>query len=117
MKISRKVVNNPINIAVIIERVNVASTFSPHVLPEKFPIIMSRDVLAMKGPLKLPLRVSRAGIINIRTRKLLNGNIKKVRTNPAKRSPKIEIISDGKVSLTIFPLVSRFCDILNQQFL
>ena len=96
----------PIKKAVIIERVYVARTFSIHDLFEKLPITRSRDVLAMKGPLKLPLRDNKAGIINNKTIKLSKGKIKSDKTIPARRSPTMETISDGKVSLTIFLLES-----------
>ena len=90
----------------MIESMYVAKTFSIQDLFEKFPITRSRDVLAMNGPLKLPLRDKRAGIINIKTIKLSKGRIKSDKTIPAKRSPTIETISDGKVSLTILLLES-----------
>lgn len=93
-------------IAVIIERVYVARTFSIQDLLEKLPITRSRDVLAMNGPLKLPLKDRRAGIINNKTRKLSKGRIKSDKTIPANRSPTIETTSDGKVSLIILPLES-----------
>ena len=94
-------------IAVIIAKINVANTFSIHDLLVKSPIIKSREVLAIKGPLKFPLNERRAGIININARKLSNGKIKTERIIPARISPIIDIVSDGKVSLTILPLVSR----------
>lgn len=94
-------------IAVIIAKTNVANTFSIHDRLVKTPIIKSREVLAIKGPLKFPLNERRAGIININARKLSNGKIKKERIIPARMSPIIDIASDGKVSLTILPLVSR----------
>ena len=103
---SKSTVNNPINIAVIIERVYVANTFSNRDLREKLPIMKSLDVLAMNGPLKLPLKDRRAGIISIKIRKLLKGRIKIESIKPAKISPIIDIISEGKVSLIIFPLES-----------
>lgn len=93
-------------IAVIIERKYAANAFSNQDLREKLPIMKSREVLAINGPLKLPLRDRRAGIIKIKAKKLLNGKIKTESTKPAKISPIIDIISDGKVSLIIFPLVS-----------
>ncbi len=98
----------PMKNAVIIESEYVARTFSNHDFLENAPIIKSRDVLAINGPLKLPLRDKRAGTINIKTRKLANRIIKSDRIIPARRSPTIETTSDGKVSLTILPLVS--CD-------
>jgi len=98
----------PIKKAVIIESEYVAKTFSNHDLLENAPITKSREVLAMNGPLKLPLKDKRAGTINIKTRKLAKRIIKSDRIIPAKRSPTIETISDGKVSLTILALVS--CD-------
>ena len=90
----------------MIESMYVAKTFSIQDLFEKSPITRSRDVLAMNGPLKLPLRDKRAGIINIKTIKLSKGRIKSDKTIPANRSPTIETISDGKVSLTILLLES-----------
>jgi hypothetical protein len=96
----------PIKNAVIIESKYVARTFSIQDLLENAPITKSREVLAMNGPLKLPLRDKRAGTINIKTRKLVNCIITSDRIIPAKISPMIDIISDGKVSLTICPLVS-----------
>lgn len=60
----------PIKNAVISERVYVARAFSSHDLRDNVPITKSREVLAIKGPLKLPLRDKRAGIINIKTKKL-----------------------------------------------
>ena len=103
---SKSTVNNPIKIAVIIDRTYVANTFSNQDLREKLPIIKSREVLAINGPLKLPLKDKRAGIIKIKTRKLLKGRIKIESIKPAKISPIIDIISEGKVSLIIFPLES-----------
>lgn len=94
-------------IAVIIAKINVANTFSIHDLLVKSPIIRSREVLAIKGPLKFPLNERRAGIINISARKLSNGKIKTERIIPARISPIMDTVSDGKVSLTILPLVSR----------
>ena len=102
----KSIVNNPIKNAVIIERIYVANTFSNQDLLEKLPIIKSREVLAINGPLKLPLKDKRAGIIRIKTGKLLKGRIKIESTMPAKISPIIDIISEGKVSLIIFPLES-----------
>ncbi|KKL95239.1 hypothetical protein LCGC14_1856600 [marine sediment metagenome] len=90
----------------IIERVYVANTFSNQDLREKLPIIKSREVLAINGPLKLPLKDRRAGIIKIKTKKLSKGKIKIESTKPAKISPIIDITSDGKVSLIIFSLES-----------
>jgi hypothetical protein len=98
----------PMKKAVIIESEYVARTFSNHDLLENAPITKSREVLAINGPLKLPLRDNRAGTIKIRTRKLAKCIIKSDRIIPAKRSPTIETISDGKVSLIILPLES--CD-------
>ena len=95
-----------IMIAVIIAKINVAKVFSIHDLLEKLPIIRSREVLAIKGPLRFPLKDRSAGIIKIRVMKLSKGMIKSDKTIPAKRSPIIETISDGKVSLIILPLVS-----------
>ncbi len=96
----------PIKKAVMIESEYVARTFSSQDLLENAPITKSREVLAIKGPLKLPLRDKRAGIINIKTIKLAKRIIKSERIIPAKISPMIETISDGKVSLTILPLES-----------
>ncbi|MBA7638264.1 hypothetical protein ES703_45917 [subsurface metagenome] len=50
---------------------------------------------------------NKASIIRISIRKLSKVTIKIERTIPAKISPTIETISDGKVSLTILPFVSR----------
>jgi len=97
----------PIANAVNNDKDNVAKTFSTHDFLLNSPIMKSLEVRAIKGPLKLPLRESKAGIIRINRRKLLNETIKRVRTIPAKISPTIETISDGNVSLTILPLVSR----------
>ena len=44
-------------------------------------------------------------MIRIKTIKLLKGNTNNNRTIPARISPIIEIISEGKVSLIIFPLI------------
>jgi hypothetical protein len=96
----------PMKIAVIIESVKVARTFSVKDLLEKFPITKSREVLAINGPLKFPLKDKSAGIINIKTRKLSNGKISKERIIPARISPIIETSSDGKVSLIILDLES-----------
>ncbi len=98
--------------AVIIESIIVANTFSAQDLLEKSPIIKSRVVLAMKGPLISPLRESNAGTINIKIRKLLKGRIKNERTIPARRAPIMEMISEGKISLMSLPLESCF-SILN----
>lgn len=102
-KISEK---NPIKKAVIMESVYVARIFSIQDLIEKFPITKSREVLAMNGPLKLPLKDNRAGIIKIKTTKLSRGKINNDKIIPANKSPIIEIVSDGKVSLTILVLES-----------
>ncbi|MBA7545608.1 hypothetical protein ES705_37977 [subsurface metagenome] len=102
----RSTVNKPIKIAVTIERAYVANTFSNQDLREKLPIIKSLDVLAINGPLKLPLKDKRAGIIKIKTKKLLKGKIKIESIKPAKISPIMDIISEGRVSLIIFPLES-----------
>ena len=88
------------------ERKYVANTFSNQDLREKLPIMKFLDVLAINGPLKLPLKDRRAGIIRIKTWKLLKGRIKIESTKPAKISPIIDIISEGKVCLIIFPLES-----------
>jgi len=97
----------PIANAVNNDKANVANTFSNHDFLLNSPIMKSLDVLAVKGPLKLPLRESKAGIIRINKRKLLNETIKRESTIPARISPTMETISDGKVSLMILPLVSR----------
>ena len=55
----RKTVNNPIKMAVINERAYVANTFSNQDLREKLPIMKSREVLAMNGPLRLVQLFSR----------------------------------------------------------
>lgn len=102
-----KRLKTPIAKAVNNDRIKVASTFSNHDFLLNSPIIKSREVRAIKGPLKLPLRDNRAGIIKINKRKLLNEIIKSDNTIPARISPTMETISDGKVSLTILPLVSR----------
>ena len=65
-----KIVKNPINTAVIMDKVYVARTFSVHDFLLNSPRIMSFDVLAMNGPLIFPLRDNKAGIINMRMRKL-----------------------------------------------
>jgi hypothetical protein len=97
----------PIANAVNNDRDRVARTFSNHDFLLNSPIIKSREVRAMKGPLKFPLRDNKAGIIKINKRKLLNETINRERTIPARISPTMETISDGKVSLMILPLVSR----------
>ncbi|MBA7531637.1 hypothetical protein ES705_23852 [subsurface metagenome] len=97
----------PIVIAVIKASTYVANMFSNHDFKLKSPIIKSLEVLAIKGPLKFPLSESKASIIRISIRKLSKVTIKIERTIPAKISPTIETISDGKVSLTILPFVSR----------
>ena len=102
----KKIERSPIEKAVIIESVYVANTFSIQDLFEKSPMMKSREVLAIKGPLKFPLNDKRAGINNIKTRKLSKGIIKSESTIPAKRSPIMDTISDGTVSLTILPLES-----------
>ena len=48
----------------------VAKTFSNHDLKLNSPIIKSREVRAIKGPLKFPLSDNRAGIIRISKIKL-----------------------------------------------
>jgi hypothetical protein len=93
--------------AVSIDKDRVAKTFSNHDFLLNSPIIRSREVRAIKGPLKLPLRDNNAGIIKINRRKLLKETIKRERTIPARISPTMETISEGKVSLMILPLVSR----------
>jgi hypothetical protein len=96
----------PIIIAVIIANRKVAKVFSIQDFLEKFPIMRSREVLAIKGPLRFPLNERSAGIIKIRAIKESKGIIKRERIIPAKISPIIETDSDGKVSLIILPLVS-----------
>ena len=61
-------------------------------------MIKSREVRAINGALKLPLRDSKAGIIRINKRKLLKETIKRDSTIPANKSPTIETISDGNGS-------------------
>ncbi len=97
----------PIANAVNNDKDNVANTFSNHDFLLNSPIMKSLEVRAINGPLKLPLRDNKAGIIRINKRKLLNEIIKRESTIPARISPTMETISDGKVSLMILPLVSR----------
>jgi len=97
----------PIANAVNKDKDNVANTFSNHDFLLNSPIMKSLEVRAINGPLKLPLRDSKAGIIRIKRRKLLKETIKRESTIPANISPTMETISDGNVSLTILPLVSR----------
>ena len=97
----------PIANAVNNDKANVAKTFSNHDFLLNSPIMKSLEVRAINGPLRLPLRESKAGIIRINRRKLLNETIKRESTIPARISPTMETISDGNVSLTILPLVSR----------
>ena len=92
--------------AVIADKISVALTFSSHDLLLKSPIIRSREVLAINGPLMFPRKDNKAGIIRIRIIKLLKGRINKVRTTPADKDPIMEMISEGTVSLIIFPLES-----------
>lgn len=66
----------------------------------------SLDVLAIKGPLRLPLNDNNAGMININIEKLSKGRIKSVRTIPAAIPPTSETISEGRVSLMISNLES-----------
>ena len=101
------ILNAPIANAVNNDNNNVANTFSSQDFLLNSPIIKSLEVRAMKGPLKLPLRDNSAGMIRINKRKLLNETIKRESMIPARISPTIETISDGNVSLTILPLVSR----------
>jgi len=101
-----KIEKIPIIIAVIIANRKVARVFSIQDLLEKFPIMRSREVLAIKGPLRFPLNERSAGMIRIRAIKESKGIIKRERIMPAKISPIIETDSDGKVSLIILPLVS-----------
>ena len=103
----KKILRIPITIAVIKASTYVANMFSAHDFKLNSPIIKSLEVLAIKGPLKFPLSESKAGIIRISIRKLSKEIIKIERTIPAKISPTIETISDGKVSLTILVFVSR----------
>ncbi len=102
-----RMLKTPIANAVNNDKDNVANTFSNHDFLLNSPIMKSLEVRAINGPLKLPLRESKAGIIRINRRKLLNETIKRESTIPAKISPTMETISDGNVSLTILPLVSR----------
>jgi len=92
--------------AVIIAKIKVAKIFSNQDLLEKFPIIRSREVLAIKGPLRFPLKERSAGIIRMRATNESKGIIKSERIIPANISPIIETDSDGKVSLIILDLVS-----------
>ena len=102
-----RMLKTPIASAVNNDRANVAKTFSNHDFLLNSPIMKSLEVRAINGPLKLPLRESKAGIIRINRRKLLNETIRRESTIPARISPTMETISDGNVSLTILPLVSR----------
>ena len=102
-----RMLKTPIAKAVNNAKDNVANTFSNQDFLLNSPIIKSLEVRAINGPLKLPLRESKAGIIRINKRKLLNETIKRESTIPAQISPTIETISEGKVSLTILLLVSR----------
>jgi hypothetical protein len=69
-------------------------------------MMRSLAVLAINGPDKLPLKDNNAGTIIIKTMKLLKGKIKISKIIPAIISPKIETISEGKVSIIIFPIDS-----------
>ncbi len=102
----RRMLKTPIANAVNNAKDNVANTFSNHDFLLNSPIIKSREVLAINGPLKLPLRESKAGTIKINKRKLSNETINRDSTIPARISPTMETISEGNVSLTILPLVS-----------
>ncbi len=102
-----RMLKTPIANAVNNDKDNVANTFSNHVFLLNSPIMKSLEVRAINGLLRLPLRESKAGIIRINKRKLLNETIKRDNTIPARISPTMETISDGKVSLMILPLVSR----------
>jgi len=102
-----RILKAPIAYAVINDKDRVANTFSSQDFLLNSPIMKSLEVRAMNGPLKLPLRDNRAGIMRINKRKLLNETINRDSTIPAKRSPTMETNSEGKVSLTILPLVSR----------
>ncbi len=90
----------PIRTAVTSESKYVANTFSIQDFLLNSPIIKSLDVLAIKGPLRLPLNDSKAGTIKIKTKKLSNGSIKSVKTIPARILPIMETVSEGKTSLT-----------------
>jgi len=82
---------------VTIESESVASIFSNKLCLLNSPTIKSREVLAIYGPLILPLKDNNAGIIRIKTIKLLNGSIKSKSRIPARIPPIIEMISEGKV--------------------
>jgi hypothetical protein len=105
-KIFRKKLMIPIRIEVIIDKIRVANIFCSHVPLLKSPIMRSFPVLAMKGPLILPLKERMAGTIKMSTEKDLKGNINIVRITPAKIEPIMEMISEGKVSLIILILES-----------
>jgi hypothetical protein len=99
-----KILNAPIAMAVKNASVKVAATFSNHDFLLNSPMIKSREVLAIKGPLKLPLSDNKAGMINIKRIKLSNGIIRSESIIPAKISPIIDTISEGNVCLTILSL-------------
>jgi len=107
--IFKKMLSNPIKNAVTIDRVKVASIFSNKALPLNSPTIKSREVLAINGLLIFPLNDNNAGMIRIKTKKLLNGSIKRESRIPARTPPIIEMISEGKVSLTMVALPLEFC--------
>jgi hypothetical protein len=98
----------PIRLEVAKEKLNVASTFSNHDLKLNSPIMISLEVLAIKGPLTFPRIESNAGIMSIRIGKLVKFKIKIDRMVPPRRSPIIETISEGNTSLITFPLESCF---------
>ena len=99
-----RMLRKPIRMAVTIERDKVASMFSSQLFLLNSPIIKSLAVLAINGPLILPLKDNNAGMIRINIAKLLNGRINNESRIPARTPPIIETNSEGKVSLTILPL-------------
>lgn len=112
IKIFNIIQNTPIKKPVTKDKANVANVFSNNDFLLNSPIMKSLEVLAIKGPLRFPLRDNKAGTIIIKKRKLLKGNINIKSIIPAKISPMMEIISEVNVSLMIllFPLDS-FCSI------
>ena len=96
----------PIMLDVANDNVNVANMFSDQDLKLNSPIIRSREVLAIKGPLIFPRIDNKAGIMRMRMGKLSKFKIKIDNMTPARRSPMMETISEGNTSLIIFPLVS-----------
>jgi hypothetical protein len=112
-----KIAATPIILDVAKDKLKVAKTFSNHDLTLNSPMIISLEVLAMKGPLTFPRIESKAGIMRIKIGKLVNFKIKIVRMMPPKRSPRIEAISEGNTSLITFPLVSCFSINHHHQYL